>query len=752
MSPTSSSNKKNKVKELTSALIGTATNKKSKNASDNGDDKLSATEKEIYRFAGKKAVVLLDPFTVPEQAFNTGIQHDMGGQILSIASPETIEKHLHFYHGILRLVPSLQSDLDHDTMTPSRLRDIVQAITTGMSEGRSTDLASVKHKGMKYVPENMNSVSDTLDPPIPEVESKSMRGVFHPQLARFLCPRRDLEEFDQDPECGMEALAQGVFPMKASRWPTGFYQDDVYDPKDNTIGLFRNHVVVRFYKHLFLGPAAVVNESTTRRAARPAKNRGWGLDSVDRHIIAYVHIITYFTLSHAQQWSQTVGEMDLEDLYSRIVEMLEDESDLWVRETLAWWNKHCNPGSGPSKPLNGKNAKKDRAGSDDDMTAIRARRAKGKEEAAAEDPFCSEPEPIVPRRAPTAKPKRPEYDKATHKSSTHADEDIDIPEAQFRNNAPRPSVARPKRSEFEAAPEKSSSRPWVESDEDNDIPEAQFRNNAPRPSVARPKRSEFEAAPEKSSSRPWVESDEDNDIPEAQFRNNAPRPSVSKPKRSEYEAAPKTVSTYANEDIDIPEAPSRNRDNAPRPSVSKPKRFEYEVAPSSRADEDIDIPEAPSRNRDNAPHPSVSKPKRSEYEVAPSSRADEDINLPEVPSRNCTPRPSVAKLKRSEYKAAPKKSSNPSDEDDSNDGGVVAHTDSQLSQLPDDINSAEESARGVPPKRRRVHLKLSQPPGTTKDGDDVAPPPKKAKKSTKPKPQIAPAKRNPVRGKRANGF
>ena len=69
-----------------------------------------------------------------------------------------------------------------------------------MSDGRSTDLASVKHKGMKYVPENMNSKSDALDPPIPEVEDKSMRGIFHPQLARFLCPRRDLEEYDEDPE------------------------------------------------------------------------------------------------------------------------------------------------------------------------------------------------------------------------------------------------------------------------------------------------------------------------------------------------------------------------------------------------------------------------------------------------------------------------------------------------------------------------------------------------------------------------
>lgn len=43
----------------------------------------------------------------------------------------------------------------------------------------------------------------------------------------------------------MEAMQAGDFPMKASRWPSGFYEDGIYDPKDKTIGLFRNHTVVR---------------------------------------------------------------------------------------------------------------------------------------------------------------------------------------------------------------------------------------------------------------------------------------------------------------------------------------------------------------------------------------------------------------------------------------------------------------------------------------------------------------------------
>lgn len=47
----------------------------------------------------------------------------------------------------------------------------------------------------------------------------------------------------------------------------------------------------------------------------------------------------YITISHAQHWTQTIGDMNLQDLYWRIVEMLEDDSDPWVRETLKWWNR-----------------------------------------------------------------------------------------------------------------------------------------------------------------------------------------------------------------------------------------------------------------------------------------------------------------------------------------------------------------------------------------------------------------------------
>lgn len=41
----------------------------------------------------------------------------------------------------------------------------------------------------------------------------------------------------------MQALQADGFSMKASKWPTGFYE--LYDPKDTSLGLFRNYIVIQ---------------------------------------------------------------------------------------------------------------------------------------------------------------------------------------------------------------------------------------------------------------------------------------------------------------------------------------------------------------------------------------------------------------------------------------------------------------------------------------------------------------------------
>jgi hypothetical protein len=41
---------------------------------------------------------------------------------------------------------------------------------------------------------------DALTPPIPKSNMKSGRGFNHPVIAQMLCPRAQLDEFDEDPQ------------------------------------------------------------------------------------------------------------------------------------------------------------------------------------------------------------------------------------------------------------------------------------------------------------------------------------------------------------------------------------------------------------------------------------------------------------------------------------------------------------------------------------------------------------------------
>ncbi|KIK38437.1 hypothetical protein CY34DRAFT_91007 [Suillus luteus UH-Slu-Lm8-n1] len=260
---------------------------------------------------------------------------------MNTRTEDVIEHHLHLYNGILEFVPSLRDELD--TISTDRLSKIISAITKGMSDAWSTAFSSVKHKGLKYVLLNMHSKNDALDPPIPEVEDKSMRGIAHPQLARWLCPCNKLHIFDSDPEDGMEKLQSGKIKMAATSWPTGFYENGVYDPQDKTNGLFRNHV---FYSHLYIGLSAAMSESSSSKASKQARNCAFSLSSVTKHIVTIVHIIRYFTLSQVQNWTSEIGNMNLEELFWSIIDMLDDDKDPWVKDTMAWWMayvfKHCS--------------------------------------------------------------------------------------------------------------------------------------------------------------------------------------------------------------------------------------------------------------------------------------------------------------------------------------------------------------------------------------------------------------------------
>jgi hypothetical protein len=63
---------------------------------------------------------------------------------------------------------------------------------------RADDTGGLKMKAAMYIP--LNPRQEACFPPITNEKSKSNRGFNHPMIARLLCPRKLLDQYDMNPE------------------------------------------------------------------------------------------------------------------------------------------------------------------------------------------------------------------------------------------------------------------------------------------------------------------------------------------------------------------------------------------------------------------------------------------------------------------------------------------------------------------------------------------------------------------------
>ncbi|KAF8443782.1 hypothetical protein L210DRAFT_3643378 [Boletus edulis BED1] len=355
--PTSANTGANKRKEN---LTDEVTNGRKKKTKTSGS--ITDCDKAKYELVRRKLVCLLYPFGSPRTAINIGLKVESGRENELDNDSAEIVRHNWFYEGILTHALGLAEELNNPRMEAKELQDICTWITRGMSDQRSTDLGSVKHAGLGYLFSN----GKILEPSIAKLEDKSMHGFNHPEIARMLCPRKKLDVFDEDPDMITGAHQEGTIRTMAGNWPTCFYEEGVYDPENRAEGLFRGHAAFRFYTHLFIGPSAASTNTVTLSSSKISKNRAWGLTEVTLSIIAYVHVLLYFTLSTAPRWCMAIGQMDLAEMAWAIIEMFDNKDD-WTKATLAWWNSRAF--------LKGHGSCKD-TDSDDDTVKIRAQQKK----------------------------------------------------------------------------------------------------------------------------------------------------------------------------------------------------------------------------------------------------------------------------------------------------------------------------------------------------------------------------------------
>ncbi|KAG2086775.1 hypothetical protein BD769DRAFT_1681033 [Suillus cothurnatus] len=346
-----------------------------------------------YRTAGRKAVVTLSPFANVSLAFHYGMTLDKGGSSGSNISEELQRRFLAFYNTILDFIPGFRANLDD--LSYDELKPYITAISSSMSSQRSDDFSSLKYSMLEYILANRST--DTLQPPIPKSSCKSNRGVNHPRLARELCPKKWLNEFDEDTDLGIQRLQDGTWPLLATNWPSFLYPADaVYDTEDPIIGLFRGHAGIRAFQHLYLGPAAAGlqdnDDEDGKHGGGKSKCTMYGLTKVTPQSWAWAMCVAWFSLCSCNSYRLTIGSFNLEEFFFAIVETLDDAEDPWAVETLGWINEQ----------VFGKHAAKAiMATSDDADSDLAKMRAKPTSNAVASAP------PRLPPPKPTRKEAAP---------------------------------------------------------------------------------------------------------------------------------------------------------------------------------------------------------------------------------------------------------------------------------------------------------------------------------------------------------
>ncbi|KAH6907544.1 hypothetical protein BKA70DRAFT_1427919 [Coprinopsis sp. MPI-PUGE-AT-0042] len=115
----------------------------------------------------------------------------------------------------------------------------------------------------------------------------------------------------------------------------------IYDEEEPWAGLFRNKILVKAYKHIFMSPSSVEREV---KAICSGNARIYGMTSMTRTSLAYIGIQVRFSLTSASIFSCSDSETDSETFYNSILDLLKDpEEQEEAKDLLIWWDKQIFP-------------------------------------------------------------------------------------------------------------------------------------------------------------------------------------------------------------------------------------------------------------------------------------------------------------------------------------------------------------------------------------------------------------------------
>ncbi|KAK0488043.1 hypothetical protein EDD18DRAFT_1081952 [Armillaria luteobubalina] len=135
----------------------------------------------------------------------------------------------------------------------------------------------------------------------------------------------------------------GKVKVTASEWPSFLYDQDLYDPMDDEVGLMKGYLLLHVCAFLMV---FYYSQSFNRFtypyfAAMGSIAKINGIQLVSGCQIAYAACQACYVLSSKDGWTEQDGAFDMMTFYNSIVALFESfPDDEWCLHTLAWWNKY----------------------------------------------------------------------------------------------------------------------------------------------------------------------------------------------------------------------------------------------------------------------------------------------------------------------------------------------------------------------------------------------------------------------------
>ncbi|KAF8720276.1 hypothetical protein AX14_011084 [Amanita brunnescens Koide BX004] len=246
------------------------------------------------------------------------------------------------FQKIMKLVPNflmLISDFRTDMITYDKF--IKEASWCRMSMTRSNIMSALKQQ-VNHIPPAENCRPTYV---LPDIRSKNKWGWNHPVTVHLLCPMHLVAEFEQDPASFQAGVQEGQYQVTAADYPAFLYDESKYDPVNPVSSLFKGHVLLCGYRHIFTGPASWENgEAEGGKQSRGIVNK---LKAPTPQMIAYAAVMIQWALSSTQNWEQKSIHFDYNDFFQAILitmntdieadmgmDGIDDETARWLAETL----------------------------------------------------------------------------------------------------------------------------------------------------------------------------------------------------------------------------------------------------------------------------------------------------------------------------------------------------------------------------------------------------------------------------------